>query len=104
MIRVNETVFNFTMEVRYTGAGGGALTLTNIMFREAGTTIWNNHNQIRIELTLSGRIGYAIVTNIQFAMIKEAEFSFATQNVMKQGVQTEARQTVGMNFTTIPLS
>ena len=95
MIRVSETVFNFTMEVRYTGAGGGGLTLTNIMFREAGTTNWNHHDQIRIELSLSGQIGYALVTNMQFAMIEDVQFSFGTQNVMKRRIEMEARQTVG---------
>lgn len=96
MIRVNETVFNFTLEVKYTGAGGGSLTLVNIMFREAETTTWNHHNQLSIELTLSRQTWYALVTNNHFAAISDVQFSFTTQNEMKQGIEMEARQIIGM--------
>lgn len=96
MIRVNETLFNFTLEVKYTGAGGGSLTLANIMFRETGTTIWNHHDQLSIELTLSGQTWYALVSNNQFAAISDVQFLFTTQNVMKRGIEMEARQIIGM--------
>lgn len=95
MLRVNETAFNFTLEVRYTGAGGGSLTLRNIMFREAGTRFWNQHRQLSVMLTLSQRTWYALVTNSQFATLKHAQFAFTTQNVMNEGIQREARQILG---------
>lgn len=96
VLRVNETVFNFTLEVRYTGTGGGSLTLTNIMFREAGTTAWNQHNQPSVlELIRSGKTWYVLVTNDQFATIGDVEFSFRTQNTMKHGIQMEASQIIG---------
>jgi hypothetical protein len=94
IIRVNDTTFNFSLEVRYTGAGGGNLTLTNIMFREVDTMIWNHHSPHRVELIQSGRTWYALVTNSEFAAIGDAEFLFTTQNVMNQGVEMKAGQII----------
>lgn len=97
---MNETTFNFTLEVRYTGAAGGDLTLGNIMFRDIGTnnSIWMQHGT-DVDLIRSpyfSLIWYALVSNSKFAVISDVEFSFTARNVMNLEVQHTAVQEVGM--------
>lgn len=84
--------------MEYTGAGGGGLKLTDIMFRERGTSdISWIMNGFSIDLISSSKgTWYALVINDQFAMINEVEFSFVAQNVlMNHTEQRTALQVVG---------
>ena len=93
---MNETTFNFTLEVLYTGAGGGDLTLINIMFREMATnsSIWIQHGT-DVDLICSpysSLIWHALVRNSKFAAISDVEFSFTVRNIMNLEVQFTAQE------------
>lgn len=84
--------------MEYTGAGGGGLKLTDIMFRERGTSdISWIMNGFSIDLISSSKgTWYALVINDQFAMINEVEFSFVAQNVLMNHTERRtALQVVG---------
>ena len=92
-IRVNETAFNFTVEVVYTGAGGGGLTLTDITFREKETEEWFMHtSEVELHSASTSNMFYAVIVNSQFAGISDVEFSLTTRNRMNHGIPTMLMQ------------
>ena len=95
-IRLNETAFNFTVEVQHTGSGSDNLTLVDIMFREVGTNVWIRHNQSLLHLMKNGgETWYMVLSNGEFANIQNVEFSFSVQNNLNHRVHTMKRQVIG---------
>ena len=104
-IRLNDTAFNFTLDVLYTGAGTGTdLTLLNIRFREDDSSEeWVDYED-SVDLTRSPHhrnIWYAIVASEQFAAIEEVLFSVVIQNIVSRGITMTTRQLIGMYYVTL---
>ncbi len=79
----------------YTGVGGGGLTLTDITFREKGTSdAWILHAS-DVDLIANpnpGQKWYGVITNSHFAAITDVEFLLTTRNTMNRGVLTTVSQ------------
>ncbi len=96
-IRLNETTFNFSLQVVYTGVGPGALHLVNIMFRETGSVEYTLLTSV-VELVADSSDSqhwYGVLSDSQFADATDIEFLMNTQNSMDLGVATSATQSIG---------
>ena len=84
-LKVNDSTFNFVVEVLYTGAGSGNLRLVEISFREADEIL---ENWIRLGRSLdlvpneSRWNWHVVVQDERIAQISRVEFSFRIQNIL----------------------
>lgn len=91
--KLNQTAFNISVGVVYTGSGGGTLTLTDISFREAGTNNTFVSHTSSLSLEDTGQMErYGIIANRLFADIMEVEFSITIQNMQSHGLSTKLIQ------------
>lgn len=97
-LRLNETAFNFTLDVIYTGVGSGrGLALIDVQFRERSGNNWFHHGAT-IELTASQysrEIWCGVASNDNFAMIEDVEFFVSIKNTANLVTTMTAYQELG---------
>ena len=98
-LRVNNTAFNFTLEVFYTG--GGDLEQFRIKLLQEGSGTFTTLKTVApVQSQISPRLWYAVVVNHTFEGLEEPRFNIIVVNAMLQSVTAEASGEVGKFSTT----
>ena len=93
-LRVNDTAFNFTLEVLYTG--GGVLERFSIRLQQSGSGTFNFLTNVApIQSQTSPRLWYAVVTNSAFENLEEPTFDINIVNAMGQSTVERVMGEVG---------
>ena len=93
-LQVNNTTFNFTVEVFYTG--GGDLERFSIRLQQSGSSLFDFFTTVvPIQSQTSPRLWYAVVTNSAFENLKEPTFDINVLNTMEQSVVQQVQGEVG---------
>ena len=96
-LRVNDTAFNFTLKVFYTG--GGDLEQFGIQLQDPESGIFNPLSTITpIQSQTSPRLWYTVVVNTKFDDLdpEGLRFNINVVNAMGQGVAQPVSEEVGM--------
>lgn len=98
-LRVNDTAFNFTLEVFYTG--GGDLERFSIRLQQSGSgTFVPLATVAPIQSQTSPRLWYAVVTNSAFESLEEPTFDINIVNAMEQSILQRVQGDVGKRLST----
>ena len=101
-LRVNDTAFNFTVEVFYTG--GGDLQQFSIKVKQGDSGTFTTLKTVApVQSQTSPRLWYAVVVNRTFEGLEEPRFNIIVVNAMQQSVTKLASGEVGKFSTTLRL-
>ena len=96
---MNNTAFNFTLEVFYTG--GGDLQQFSIKLQQGDSSTFTTLKTVApVQSQTSPRLWYAVVVNRTFEGLEEPRFNILVVNAMQQSVTEEASGEVGKFSTT----
>ena len=87
-LRLNDTAFNLTLTVIYTG--GGDIDTFAVRFREGRMSPWAPAGVVApIQSRLSSRLWYTVLSNSMFQSIEEPQFEVIIANTMGQSTPFE---------------
>ena len=93
-LRVNDTAFNFTLEVAYTGGGG--IQQFSIRLQQSGSsTLTPIATVTPVQSQTSPRLWYAVVKDSRFNRSEEPRFDITIVNAMEQSVVQRVQGEVG---------
>jgi hypothetical protein len=99
-LRVNDTAFNFTLEVFYTG--GGDLEQFSIQLQQSGSGTFTTLTSVTpVQSQTSPRLWYAVVVNPnEFDGLEDPRFNVIVVNAMQQSVPAPVSGEVGTLIST----
>ena len=91
-LRINNTAFNFTLEVFYTG--GGDIKLFSIENSSNVFTLLTSVTPVQSQH--SPQLWYAVITDPMFDGLEDPRFNINVTNAMDQGVMQQVQGEIGM--------
>ena len=93
-LRVNNTAFNFTLEVFYTGGGD----IEQFSIQNGSSTFILLMTVAPVQSQTSPRLWYAIVTDLVLDGLEEPIFDITIVNAMEQSIVQQVPGEVGKNI------